>query len=664
MSGLKTIATRNSIHNITMTMASDAVIGAQAVAGAGYQKPSVECKKATHATVERLLVNDPDVAGLTISTTDDFLDLDSNDYVDQQYKLAVIGRAISKSSHLRELVINGHRHGKILFFKLLARNRSIEHLTLTTIIGADAVDIKSILAPFFEHNTNLRCIEIKNTKISCNASTFISALSKSGSSRLERLCLERTYFGGKRAGDADLINALIVMPGLHNLVDLDLGCDKGNPQNCMDLSSLLTNSECRVHTLNLSGNQFDIESIGNLIKGLAGNKSLKTLYTPRCKESTGWLIFMAFLSSPSCSIENIQMEDNLFINDQCAATLGTSLAVNEVMKTLQIQSRQITPIGWRDFFKFLKAPNTSMVELKFHYPDINDEVGIYMFSALASNTSLKRLTLFTFSHINSTGWVDCFRQLIGSKSALEELCMESDNMDDEGAAMLVDVISKHMSTLTSIFASSNYSVTAEGWRLFAAALRPSSSSKLTHMQIGNNNEDEDEDEDNFITDDVALDLFAALANNTCLQVLDIDQVTLSSSSLEALARVLCDKTTIANTWQSNHTLTKFNCGWWVEFPTELDSLLEMNKGKDKAEVARKKILLYSGLDEETVCHVFAPMATTVLPTAIEWIGRDRLGFSAMYYLVQNVPSLIERKTISVASDSAALESPHKRRKGG
>ena len=642
-------------------MASDAVVGAQAVAGAGYQRPNVECKEATHATVERILANDPDVAGLTIPMAVNYQIM--TDETDQTYKLAVIGRAISKSTHLRELTINGHRHVKISFFKLLARNRSIEHLTLTTIIGADAVDIISILAPFFEHNTNLRCIEIKNTKISCNASTFISALSKYGSSRLERLCLKRTYFWGKRAGDADLLNALNVMPGLHNLVDLDLGCDEGKPQNCMDLSSLLTNSECRVHTLNLSGNQFDIESIGNLIKGLAGNKSLKTLYTPRCKESTGWLIFMAFLSSPSCSIENIQMEDNLFINDQCAATLGTSLAVNEVMKTLQIQSRQITPIGWRDFFKFLKAPKTSMVELKFHYPDINDEVGVYMFSALASNTSLKRLTLCT-SNINSTVWVDCFRQLIGSKSALEELCVGSGNMDDEGAAMLVDVISKHMSTFTSIFASSNYFVTAEGWRLFAAVLRPSSSSKLTHMEIGNSNEDEDEDEDNFITDDVALDLFAALANNTCLQELDIHQVTLSSSSLEALARVLCDKTTIANTWQSNHTLTKFECGYWVEFPTELATLLELNMGKDKADVARKKILMYSVLDEEAVCNVLAPMATTVLPTAIEWIGRDRLGFSAMYYLVQNVPSLLAQETIYVASESEALESPHKRRKGG
>ena len=642
-------------------MASDAVVAAQAVAG--YKRPNVECKKATHATVERLSANDPDVAGLTISDTDDFMDLDMTDETDQQYKLAVIGRAISKNTHLRELAINRHRHGLKCFFNLLARNRSIEHLTINMVKPADAdVDIISILAPFFEHNTNLRCLEIMHTDISCHTSTIITTLSKSGANRLERLCLEGAYFGDERA--ANLINGLSFMPGLHNLIDLDLGWNRIQRQGLMALSSLLTNSECRIHLLGLSHNQLDIESICSLIKGLVGNKYLKTLHIPNCElDSTGWIIFMAFLSSPSCPLENIEIHDEN-INDQCAATLGNSLAVNEILKSLQIFCRHITPTGWRHFLKFLKAPTTSLVDLKLHFPDINDEVGIYMFSALANNTSLKRLTLSLDDDITSTGWVECFRQLIGSKSALEELFICSDSMDDEGAAMLVDVISKHMSTFTNIFVPSNYSVTAEGWRLFAEVLHPSSSSKLTHMRIGNNNEDQDEESDKFITDDVALDLFDALANNTCLQELDIDQVTVSSRSLDALARVLCDKTTIANTWQSNHTLTEFKCGYWVEFPTELATLLKLNMGKDKAEVARKKILMYSVLDEEAVCHVFAPMTTTVLPTAIEWIGRDRLGFSAMYYLVQNIPSLIEQKTIFVASDSAALESPHKRRKGG
>ena len=93
----------------------------------------------------------------------------------------------------------------------------------------------------------------------------------------------------------------------------------------------------------MSQNQLDMESIGKFINGLAGNKSLKTLHISGCTLDTkGWLLFMAFLSSPSCSFENIVMGDDN-INDECAAALGTSLAVNETLKSLQLNGKKITP---------------------------------------------------------------------------------------------------------------------------------------------------------------------------------------------------------------------------------------------------------------------------------------------------------------------------------
>ena len=49
------------------------------------------------------------------------------------------------------------------------------------------------------------------------------------------------------------------------------------------------------------------------------------------------------------------------------------------------------------------------------------------------------------------------------------------------------------------------------------------------------------------------------------------------------------------------------------------------------------------------------MTITVLPTAIEWIGRDRLGFSAMYYLLQNIPSLLDYGTANDVDVVALVE---------
>lgn len=109
--------------------------------------------------------------------------------------------------------------------------------------------IFSIITPFIEHNVNLRCIEISLTPL-IRISSVISALLSSGTNRLERLCLH----GGVHMGDeraADLINALISMPGLHTLVDLDLGYNGVGRQGLVALSELLIYSECRVHSLEL-----------------------------------------------------------------------------------------------------------------------------------------------------------------------------------------------------------------------------------------------------------------------------------------------------------------------------------------------------------------------------------------------------------------------------
>jgi len=61
---------------------------------------------------------------------------------------------------------------------------------------------------------NLRAISINSANISCNIPSIITALSRSGASRLERLSLLGMSVGDKRA--ADLISALNCMPGLHN----------------------------------------------------------------------------------------------------------------------------------------------------------------------------------------------------------------------------------------------------------------------------------------------------------------------------------------------------------------------------------------------------------------------------------------------------------------
>ena len=154
----------------------------------------------------------------------------------------------------------------------------------------------------------------------------------------------------------------------------------------------------------------------------------------------------------------------------------------------------------------------------------------------------------------------------------------------------------------------------------------------------------------------------ALASNNSLSEFNIGHVAISPSTLDALVTVLCNKTSIASVRNSNHTWNDFyytsndedHCS-----DDELDSLLIMNKLEDKSEVVRRKLLMSCLLNKDTVGHVFGPMPATTLPSVVEWIGRDQLGFSAMYCLVQNIPSLLEYQD---AQNSETLESPRKLRK--
>ncbi|KAL3767323.1 hypothetical protein ACHAWU_006979 [Discostella pseudostelligera] len=64
----------------------------------------------------------------------------------------------------------------------------------------------------------------------------------------------------------------------------------------------------------------------------------------------------------------------------------------------------------------------------------------------------------------------------------------------------------------------------------------------------------------------------------------------------------------------------------------------------KAEFIREKILAHYFTNVDATTRVFVNVDTTILPSAMEWIGRDCVGFTAMYTLLRgnamNISSLI------------------------
>jgi hypothetical protein len=214
----------------------------------GYQKPDVviyssygvECclvfdgdeyyGEGEPNILPRIVQNDPGIAGwhLGLLINDD---------------LESIGRAIGSSTCLRYLDVEAFeelpRSDQQSFLMRLADNRSIEHLRLHM-----STDLDSALARFLEHNTNLRSICFYNISTS-----FISVIPQLKMNRLARIELFRCEIDKTLA---ELFIALNATPGLQNLLDLVLIDQKLAREGCVALRALLSNSDCRLITLDLS----------------------------------------------------------------------------------------------------------------------------------------------------------------------------------------------------------------------------------------------------------------------------------------------------------------------------------------------------------------------------------------------------------------------------
>lgn len=67
----------------------------------------------------------------------------------------------------------------------------------------------------------------------------------------------------------------------------------------------------------------------------------------------------------------------------------------------------------------------------------------------------------------------------------------------------------------------------------------------------------------------------------------------------------------------------------------------MNCWNHNSNVAREKILMQHFADVNKSVDIFGPMEVRVIPTALSWIGRDRLGYALMFHYLHSMPWLLE-----------------------
>ena len=228
-----------------------------------------------------------------------------------------------------------------------------------------------------------------------------------------------------------------------------------------------------------------------------------------------------------------------------------------------------------------------------------------------TTTNLQNLNL-SYNQIGDESMKMIARGLSNSK-ALRTLQLSGNDFGDNGVEALVAVL-KSSTKLEKLYISQNHSITIKGYKAIAILLGIPT---LKELYAANDN-----------TGDEVAEIFAnALVNNRTLKKLYIFTYyssLISAAGWEAFTRLLCDTSSVNNTFTSNHSLL------YLAGPLALQpgtrALLELNKNANKEHVAMIKIL------ENHTEFDIQPLLKwdlKVLPDLIGWFERGS-ALNALY----------------------------------
>jgi Ran GTPase-activating protein (RanGAP) involved in mRNA processing and transport len=388
----------------------------------------------------------------------------------------------------------------------------------------------------------------------------------------------------------------------------------------------------------------------DVIKALNGHTCLRKLsLSGVIIEMKGFNELASMRQNPLSNLTTLHLHDCNIDSDGMIFFAGC-LSSYSTLKELTISSPR-GKYGWQPIlFTALQRSNLKLTRLDFSGNRINNvDARSLSKTLLCHNATIKNLSLCALGNpVMNAGWSDIFESLRSTDSALETLNL-SGNTITNGILITLERALINNSRLRELCFQGNSSVTPKGWKTLSRVLRNPNSS-LEILDLRNNR----------MSDKVVVSFAEALANNHRLRELKLDLYykrisNFTSDGLAAFNRVLCDNTSITNTYYSNHTLERiFGDIREVTFDIEdLYSLLRMNNESNKFEVARLKIIMEHFSGSEINMQIFADMELNVRPHAIAWMAQDNhLLFGVLeefthdnhlYSFLRTLPSLLERQ---------------------
>jgi len=494
---------------------------------------------------------------------------------------AGLGNAIGRNKYLKELSLYDYDRDTSVKYLLdflpgLSLNCSIKKLSIGGWNYSDG-EVWNHLTQFFKYN-KLNCL-----KVYCNSSLSTNEFETS-LRRFDSLTEFTLISNPDNSWVHNIILALTDHTDLRKLrfryVEFgNIFRNNDNRRPCCDaMVTLLQNPRSNLKSLHL--NQTNIDDVGATIiaSGLRSSTTLSEIVFSYENKITGagWESIFFALKSSRCMIVKLGVLSCTFNRAATFWLFAALLQHTSTIKTLILNhARGITDTGWITLFHILRDPNAVLETLNLDFNSFTNEVLVALTSALTNNSRLKELTVREYGNV-PVELLGFSNVLRNPNSALEILDLGMHPMDDQ--------------TIIS----------------FAEALF--ANSRLKHLRMN-------------------LWLGLGLGNTSVTRL-----------GHDALIQLLCNKSSITDTYLSNHIL-RIICDDYEEdfLPEDLLSLLELNRENNSSQAARLKIIQTHFSGSEINMQPFMDLDLGVKPFVIAWMVRDNNG----YPLLRALPLLLD-----------------------
>ena len=561
-----------------------------------------------------------------------------------------LGYFIGKSTRLERLSLH-HLPGDKSFGQGLAQNQSIKRINIWNDPGKAGFQT---LVPFFQSTNTLEDLGFFMSLTSPESAEGIAMLlSRCQIKSLKKLTLDDSYMCGEEV--EAIARSLRAQPQLEELSLCNISREDAPfvQRGIAALGNVMKNWRSPIlNKFGLYGSDLNDDGLLALVEGMANCVNLEHLNLGGSDHITvvGLRALSSLFQSKKFYLQSLDLS-RMDISNEGMVTLATGLVTFQSLKSLNLSYNAIGDEGLHSLAACLSGNNNleslnlsrnggsfsaiglrslsdviptalNLKELDLDGNFINDEGLQALAVGLRKHCALERLDLR-----NNTIGSEGLQGLTAAKiSSLRSLSLADNAINDEALGVLAEGIENF--SLETLDLSHNNRITSSGAALLAPIFRHESCS-LKEIDLS----------PTIIEDSGARAFAEGLVGNESLTKLFFDCTNLTASGWSAFSTLLCDTSSVNNTYLSNHTIKEIGSIYHFDKPFSVQQSLRL-KMQGQYNVPICKILMsHSNLDMTP----FLQWKLKLLPCVLAWFERAQ---SCRTYLEESITEF-ERRELSV-----------------